>query len=262
VSVRLLDTPDRRLSSTPTASWWDPENECTFVVARPADERDLWADYLHGALHSYRKHGVETVLELDHIRSGDSTALFFAAVDTRGDVVAGVRAVGPLGDADDSHAATEWAGRPGLRSVRKMIDDRAPFGIAEIKSAWLSDERDRGRALAKALARSPFYAMAVLDVQFGMATAAAYVLDRWATSGGVVAKHIPATPYPTERYQTKMMWWDRRTFIDHAEPEQVSMILHETAILRRTMLDNTLAGSSGAWPMGANAPGVVTGALA
>ena len=168
--------------------------------------------------------------------------------------MAGVRAVGPLGDADDSHAAVEWAGQPGLRSVRKMIDDRVPFGIAEIKSAWTTDDRDRSRALAKALARSPFYAMAVLDVQFGMATAAAYVLDRWASSGGVVADHIPATPYPSDKYQTKMMWWDRRTYIDHAQPEQASMILHETATLRRTMLENTVAARSfGAWPTGANA---------
>ena len=65
MSIRLLDTPDHRLARRPTASWWDPESECTFVVARPADERDLWADYLDGALHSYRKHGVEAVLELD-----------------------------------------------------------------------------------------------------------------------------------------------------------------------------------------------------
>jgi hypothetical protein len=69
--------------------------------------------------------------------------------------------------------------------------------------------------------------MALLDVQFCMATAATYALNRWRTSGGVLAG-IPATPYPDERYQTKMMWWNRRDFVNYAEPEQVGKILMET----------------------------------
>jgi hypothetical protein len=39
---------------------------------------------------------------------------------------------------------------------------------------------------------------------------------------------IPATPYPDERYQTMMMWWNRRDFVKYAEPEQVGKILMET----------------------------------
>ena len=42
---------------------------------------------------------------------------------------------------------------------------------------------------------------------------------------------IPATPYPDKRYRTRMMWWDRRTFVNHAEPEQVSKILMEITAL-------------------------------
>jgi hypothetical protein len=81
--------------------------------------------------------------------------------------------------------------------------------------------------LSTALARSGFHMMALLGAQFCMATAAAYVLNRWRSSGGVVAA-IPATPYPDERYQTKMMWWNRRDFVHHAESEQVAKILTET----------------------------------
>jgi hypothetical protein len=43
-----------------------------------------------------------------------------------------------------------------------------------------------------------------------------------------VVAAIPAAPYPDERYQTKMMWWNRRDFVNHAEPEQVAKILMET----------------------------------
>jgi len=68
--------------------------------------------------------------------------------------------------------------------------------------------------------------------QFFMATAAAFVINRWKTSGGLVAP-IPATPYPDERYQTKMIWWDSRDFINHAEPGQVAKILTENQLLMR-----------------------------
>lgn len=215
---------DFRLSSS--VGWWDPDADCTLVMSQPATDPHLWAEYLEGAERSYRSHGVEGALDLAAIRNGNDTAFFWATLDATGRVVGGVRAKGPLRSADDSHALVEWAGQPGLHAVRKMIADRVPFGILEMKSAWVTDDPDRNRSLIKALARSGFHALALLDAQFCMATAAAHVLDRWRSSGGVVAS-IPAAQYPDERYRTKMMWWDRRTFAKHAEPEQVSKILRE-----------------------------------
>jgi len=228
MNMRLVEAPEVRVSLRSSASWWDADTECTLVVARPADEPELWAEYLAGAVNSYRKHGVECALDMDALRSGSDTALFFAAVDANGRIVAGVRAKGPLTGPDDSHAVVEWDGQPGLAAVHKMISDRVPFGILEMKSAWVADKHPKGQALTAAIARSGFHAMALMDIQFCMATAGAYILDRWSTSGGVVAAHIPATPYPDERYQTKMMWWDRTQFTKHAEPEQISKILQET----------------------------------
>jgi hypothetical protein len=48
-----------------------------------------------------------------------------------------------------------------------------------------------------------------------------------------LAAKIPATPYPDERYQTKMMWWDRRTFANHADPKQVSTFFAELQTMAR-----------------------------
>jgi hypothetical protein len=90
--------------------------------------------------------------------------------------------------------------------------------------------------LTQALARSGFHAMALMDLQFCMATSAPHVLNRWRSSGGVVAP-IPPTPYPDDRYQTRMMWWDRRTFANHAEPAQVSKILTEITAMRQKWPD-------------------------
>ena len=211
-------------------SWRDPDIGATLVLSQPAVDPDLWAEFSLGAQRSYRKHGVECALDVDALRTGADTIMFLAVIDDTGRMVAGARAKGPLRSADESHAVVEWAGQPGQQDVRKMITDRVPFGIAEVKSAWVTDELDRNRRLAAVLARSPFHVMALLDIQFCMATAAAYALNRWRSSGGVVAG-IPATPYPDERYQTKMMCWNRSDFVNYAEPAQVAKILMETNLL-------------------------------
>lgn len=210
--------------------WWDPDVRATMVLSTPRLDPGLWTDYLLGAVRSYHRFGVEAALDADAISDGSDTAMFWAMVDDDGAVIGGVRAKGPLKDADDSHAVVEWAGHVGLPAVRKMIDDRAPFGILEMKSAWTTDARDRARSVSMALARSGFHGLELMGIQFCMATSAPHILERWGTSGGVVAP-IPAAPYPDERYRTKMMWWDRRTYANYADPEQVSKILKETGMV-------------------------------
>jgi hypothetical protein len=215
------------LGTDRTISFWDPDAECELVVGQPSVERDLWVEYVAGARLSYRKHGVESALDTAEIFDCDNTALFFAAIDRAGRVIGGVRAKGPYRNAEDSHAVEEWRGQPGQDAVRKMIDDRVPFGVVEMKTAWVADDPNRNRGLTTTLARSAYPAMALLDCQFLMATAATHVLDSWRSSGGIVASKIPATPYPDARYRTKIMWWDRRTFVNHAEPRQAAKIVAE-----------------------------------
>ena len=169
-----------------------------------------------------------------HYTVETDTLVYFAVLDNTGQMVAGVRGIGPLQSADDSHAVIEWAGQPSQQAVRNMINDRVPFGVVEMKSAWVIDEGDQDRCLTAALARTAGHVTALLDVQFCMATAAAYVLNRWRSSGCVVAS-IPAAPYPNERYQTKMMWFDRRDFVNHAtESQQVAKMRTETTYLPKS----------------------------
>ncbi|UBV17510.1 hypothetical protein [Mycolicibacterium fortuitum] len=223
-----LDATARRcVTLDESPSWWDPDSECTIVVARPAAERELWNEYVRGARANYRKHAVEQALDPKALRTGNDTALFCVGINTAGRVVGGLRAKGPHSSVDDSHAVVEWQGQPALAAVRKMIADRLPFGVVEMKTAWVCDDPEQSRALTDTLARMPLHAMTLLDIQFAMATAAAYVLKRWLSSGGVLATKIPATPYPDERYQTKMMWWDSTTFAGHADPGQLSRYFAE-----------------------------------
>jgi hypothetical protein len=231
-TVSLDPTPAEKFSLDKSFSWRDTHINCTLMVAQPSSEPELWSEFVAGAYRSYSNRGVEEALDIETMRSGSDTVMFFTVLDDAGRILAGLRAKGPLRSADDSHALVEWAGQPSEQAVRDMITARIPFGVLEMKSGWVSEDADRDLDLTTPLARSAFHMMALIDVQFCMATAAAYVLNRWRSSGGVVAG-IPATPYPDERYQTKMIWWNRRDFVTHAEPAQVAKILTETSQLTR-----------------------------
>jgi hypothetical protein len=234
MSVSTLDASDcPPVCLDRSVEWWDPDNECTLVAAEPTTEPQLWAEYLRGAEDSYRRHGVERALDLESLRNPCETSLFLAAVDQAGRIVAGVRAKGPYGAADESHAVVEWADQPGLDTVRKLIADRIPFGVVEIKTAWVCDDPSRNRSLTNALARFPLHSALLLGAKFALATSGAHVLARWRTTGGLVATQVPPTPYPDERYQTTMMWWDRGTFAKHAEVRQASRIAAEFRLLAR-----------------------------
>jgi hypothetical protein len=212
-----------------TAGWRDEATGCWITASTPGAEPELWEQYLEGALNSYRRHGLEWVLDIDAVRDGAGTALFFAAVDPAGRVVGGTRVVGPLGSPEESHALEEWKDDPGRAVLRHMIDNRLPFGVVEVKSAWANSHEYGSRALSRVLARTALPIMTLMGVQFVMATAAAHVLEQWRSSGGVVAARIPAAVYPNENYRTKVMWWDRRTIAAHAEPEQFKLMCAEDA---------------------------------
>ena len=110
MTVAPLDAVDEFAVSERVHRWYDPTSCCTLVIAHPSAEPDLWSDFLEGAERSYRKHGVECALDVGAIASGDDTALFFAALDDAGRILGGLRAKGPYGSAEQSHALIEWAG--------------------------------------------------------------------------------------------------------------------------------------------------------
>lgn len=152
-TAQLRPIAPQKLHFSENLSVWVSDAQCRLVVSQPALDPTLWNTYLQGALRAYSKHGVECTLDLDAISDGSDTQLFFAAIDIGGDVVGGARVIGPLRSADDSHAVVEWAGNPGLSAVRKMINDRAPFGVVEVKSGWVNSDAQRSDAIAAALAR-------------------------------------------------------------------------------------------------------------
>ena len=68
---------------------------CTLAVAQPSVTRVVVAVWT-GAYRSYRMRGVEAALDIDAMRTGSDTVMFFAVLDDAGRMLAGLRAKGPL----------------------------------------------------------------------------------------------------------------------------------------------------------------------
>ncbi|MFI7667976.1 hypothetical protein [Nocardia sp. NPDC049526] len=223
----------------------DMHSGYVFHVATPQAHPDLWRRYLRGALQVYRHYGVDHALEYDSVVDGRSTSLFFAAVDPSGAVVAGLRAQGPYGAADDVHALRAWAGRPGVAELRAMVADRIPEGVVEVKAVWVSRAAEHRAALAAAVSRCVVHAARLLDARFSFVTTATRNIGLYRSSGGYVADRIPEVPYPDDRYRTIPMWWDTRTYRSLATKLQSSLTALERAALDAWLSPHGRAPSGG-----------------
>ena len=189
---------------------------CEIRVSTPARDRDLWHEYLDGALANYLRYGVESVLEYKTVRPGRTTTMFFAAVDPSGAVIGGMRVQGPYSDPGQAHALTEWAGRPGTAELRDEIASRIGpdlhgnrQGVIEMKTGWVAPDAPHKRELTAALARVFLHAIKLTGVRYALGTVATHAVPKWSTTGGEISSRVTPVAYPDARYRTVPMWWDR-----------------------------------------------------
>ncbi len=225
-----MATTLRACDGSVIGSYRDLKSGCQFVYATPTDQPAMWQEFLQGALESYARHGVQSVLEYDKVRDGASTRMFIAAVDPPGawSAACGRRARTPP-PAGARHL--EWAGQPGEALLWGDIEDRLPFGVVEMKSGWVSETLSTRAELSAALARVVLHSMRLLDAQYALCTVAQHAVRRWETTGARVSSMIPAVPYPDDRYQTVPMWWDLQTAESLTEPQHWSILGQEWAEL-------------------------------
>lgn len=196
---------------------------CEFHVATPGQEPHLWREYLDGAVANYRRFEVEHVLEYDSVLTGNSTTLFFAAVDRSGQVVGGMRAQGPYRHAAQAHALAEWAGAPGTNRLRSEIESRIPEGVIEMKAGWVAADTPNRRELTAALARIFLHAIRLTGVRYALCTVATHAVPKWSTTGGEISLEVTPVAYPDPRYRTVPMWWDR----DKPLPAMVGAVIDD-----------------------------------
>ncbi|WP_174375435.1 hypothetical protein [Nocardia higoensis] len=203
-----------------------------FQVTTPEADPELWRRYLAGAHRVYHRFGVESALEYESVADGRSTALFFAAVDQDGEVVAGLRAQGPYSGSAEAHGLSAWAGEPGEDALRAMIDERAREGIVEVKAVWVDRAAAHRSALGAAVARCVVHAAWLLGARWGFATSAGHGIDRYLSSGARIADEVAAVAYPDQRYRTVPLWWDTHAHSAYATRNQSALIVLERAALR------------------------------
>lgn len=224
--------------STPTdemaPSFVDGASAVRFEFHTPFARPDLWQGYLAGALATYRSYGVESALDLDEISSGLSTTLFVVGRSLTDEIVAGARFVGPILDPSDAHVSQEFAGSTGEALVRRELLGRIPEGVVEFKGCWAQVGHPQGRALSNSIARSLVHAMRWLDARYGCCSAAAHAARRWEASGGRVMSGLEPIPYPSEQYQTTLLWWDGYRVAGDADPGQWRLMQDEQVQLAET----------------------------
>ena len=231
----------RALDAGTAVGYHDPWSGHDVLVTTPAGDPRRWEEFLAGAEQSYRTYGVEHALHLEGIRDGRSTALLFVMLSPEGEVVGGIRTQGPYTSVDESHAVHEWAGDPREGVVRSMIERRLPFGVVEMKGAWLRPGVPSRRHLVACLARTPIHAAALLGARYTTGTAAAHTVSAWVTAGGRVAHEVSPVSYPDERYSTSLMWFDRTDLALEVDgPERIALDA-ETAQLQAPVLPSQAA---------------------
>lgn len=212
-----------------------PNTTVLIVMARPESRPDLWTQYLDGLERTYLSFGAEAALDLRAIFTGRELPLFAVAVDAAGDVVGGLRAHGPFVDPSEAHAVAEFASDPiGQRTVWDLVEARLDRGVAEIKGVWTAPDVPKRRVVSNALARGYIHMMETLDVDFVFCTAADHAARRWATAGGRPVDGLAPVAYPDARYRTSMLWWNRASYAEHCDPEQLRLVRTESALLSQS----------------------------
>jgi hypothetical protein len=223
-----------------SVSFWDPSSGARLEAHVPEERPDLWHGYVAGVIRAYQRYGVEGALDLDSFANGASTSLFFVATNASGDVIAGLRVHGPLVMPDDAHAISEFdIDRAAQASVRRMIANRLNFGVLEVKGVWVGDSAVRRAELSATMARCFLHAMTLSGAQFAFCTAGAHAVKRWESSGARTTNSVRPVPYPDERYQTVIMWWDKER-LSGADPAQLRRYRTEAALLSE-LPDNDVA---------------------
>lgn len=208
---------------------------CTIVATDPSDRPDLWERFLDGARRSYIHHDVFSALDYDVIRDGSTTSLFFCAIDPAGRMLAGARLQGPYSDARQTHADSEWRSHPdGRTRLRRMVNDRLSEGVVELKTGWVDGAAPRTSKLADMIGYAGPLGCLLLDARYALVTAADHVLSMWQDAGAVVALDVEPASYPDDRYRTRALWWDTRSFRDVAAPDHVRRMDNASRQLVRT----------------------------
>jgi hypothetical protein len=180
-----------------------------FLLCPPNSSPFLWAAYREGAEAAYARFGVMQALRLPDATVDDQHPWFAAAIDAEGEVVSGLRVNGPLEVSSDAAAIRELSSSPTAeRRITEILERTLTDGVIEIKGFWVAQGTPRQREIAATLTGCTRRISSVIGVRHALCTAAEHAAGHWRRAGGVPLMSVPAVPYPTAEYSTRVHWWD------------------------------------------------------
>jgi molybdopterin/thiamine biosynthesis adenylyltransferase len=215
------------------ASFVDDVSGLRIEAHHPLQSPHRWCEYLDGAENRYRAHGVLRALDRPALEDGRTTSLFFVAIDGSGRVVGGLRGHGPLRAAVEAYSLGELGDHAKLHVVEETLTKRVPAGVVEIKGAWVDADFPRP-GLSNAMARCYIHTMDWFDAMFAICTASLDTSPRWQSTGARASEDLDPVGYPDDRYQTVLLWWDRRRIEELSDPLQWWRVVDERQQLQRS----------------------------
>jgi molybdopterin/thiamine biosynthesis adenylyltransferase/nitroreductase len=200
------------------SSFVDHASGVRFEGHHPLERPDLWKLYLNGAEGVYRSHGIEGTIRRKDFEDGNGVSLFFLGFAPDGEVVAGVRFLGPLEGSYQAILIEEMAASNEIDMIASLIDQEVRFGALESKGAWSKGEAVTGHRLVAAISRCFVHAMNWLGAEFAVAAVADRLLPVADVTG---ARMIGTTsvPFPDDRYRTVALAWRRTLSYELSSPE-------------------------------------------
>ncbi len=218
------------------ASFFDHATRLRVEAHHPQSRPDRWAAYLEGMSRAFARHGVETTADRHTLAGYRDVALFFVAVDDRGEVVAGVRCHGPLDDAHAAQALGEMAGSSEIDVHRSAVGGKGPFGVLEIKGGWRADGH---KGFYDLIARCSLVAAEWLGGELTLVT----LDDRWAPlleAYGGILMGTEAVPFPSDRYRTVLVGLHRSRYERLLDPDRARVVREDFEQLRHQPSEESL----------------------
>jgi molybdopterin/thiamine biosynthesis adenylyltransferase len=198
-------------------SYLDPAVSLRFVAYNPVLFEDKWRLYVAGLDASYKNHAVSAAAATEILSNKADTSVFFLAEDAQGNVMGGIRFIGPLKDATLSTTRQEMQLSPELPDLIRAIEGHLEEGIIEIKGLWAKGASITGASLAAALIRTVRPAMDLAGTHHAYASYAKHIADSVDTCGGQDFYLCPV-PYPDERYSTVGIHFSKDSIVENSSP--------------------------------------------
>ena len=214
------------------ASFVDQASGVRFEGHHPLERPDLWKLYLNEAEGVYRNHGIEGTIRRKDFEDGHGVSLFFLGFAPDGEVVAGVRFLGPLEGSFQAILIEEMAASPEIDMIASLIDQEVRLGALESKGAWSKGEAVTGYRLVAAISRCFVHAMNWLGAEFAVAA----VSDRLLPVADVTGARMIGTQwvaFPNDRYRTVALAWRRTLSYELSDPENQLALRKEGEQLAR-----------------------------